>query len=259
MWPLTSQNDSLLEIRQSIRAPFILRMMQIVFTKKIFWNGIRSYVNSTQLYHRSFENFMKAVVPESRKSEMVLRTMEYWASEEHCPLVKIIRYYDNPTAKIVISVPNFDILKTYCLPITFTTQTYRNFNNFSYISLITRNFVLTLPFKEDGWIIFNIQQTGYYRVNYDEENWQRITNYLHSRNYKKIHVLNRAQIIDDAFNLMIAGHLHSYIFWNIISYLHQEEDYIAWYPLFKALEYICSTFPVLKEKIGYFTVNINKE
>ncbi|XP_029163466.1 uncharacterized protein LOC114934925 [Nylanderia fulva] len=197
MWPLTSQNDSLLEIRQSIRAPFILRMMQNVFTKKIFWNGIRLYVNSTQLYHRSFENFMKAVVPESRKSEMALQTMEYWASEEHCPLVKIIRYYDNPTAKIVISVPNFDILKTYCLPITFTTQTYRNFNNFSYISLITRNFVLTLPFKEDGWIIFNIQQTG---------------------------------------------HLHSSIFWNIIPYLQQEEDYIAWYPMFKALEYMFSTF-----------------
>ncbi|XP_029162237.1 aminopeptidase M1-A-like [Nylanderia fulva] len=47
MWPSTSQENSLLKIRQSIRAPFILRMMDHAFTKKIFWKGIRSYINST--------------------------------------------------------------------------------------------------------------------------------------------------------------------------------------------------------------------
>ncbi|XP_029176638.1 aminopeptidase N-like [Nylanderia fulva] len=108
-----------------------------------------------------------------------------------------------------------------------------------------------IPYNEDGWTIFNIQQIGYYRVNYDKENWKRIRNYLNSRNYKNIHVLNRAQIIDDAFNLMIAGHLNCSIFWDITSYLYQEEDYIAWYPMFKALEYICNTFPVMKEEIAY--------
>ncbi|XP_029172398.1 aminopeptidase N-like, partial [Nylanderia fulva] len=93
-------------------------------------------------------------------------------------------------------------------------------------------------------MIFNMQQIGYYRVNYDDENWRRITNYLNSVNYMNIHVLNRAQIIDDTFHLMIAGQLNSSIFWNITFYLHQEEDYIAWYPMFKALEHMFNTFPV---------------
>ncbi|XP_029167151.1 aminopeptidase N-like [Nylanderia fulva] len=92
-----------------------------------------------------------------------------------------------------------------------------------------------------------MQIARYYRVNYDDENWQRISNYLNSDNFTKIHVLNRAQIIDDAFHLVIAGHLNASIFWNITSYLGQEEDYIAWYPMFKALEYMFSTFPVKVE------------
>ncbi|XP_029168980.1 endoplasmic reticulum aminopeptidase 1-like isoform X2 [Nylanderia fulva] len=96
----------------------------------------------------------------------------------------------------------------------------------------------------------HIYLTRYYRVHYDIENWQRISNYLNSETYTKIHVLNRAQIIDDAFHLMIAGQLESYLFWDIIEYLHREEDYIAWYPMFKALEYMFGTFSAFGEQFN---------
>lgn len=86
--------------------------------------------------------------------------------------------------------------------------------------------------------------TGYYRVNYDFGNWKKIARYLASTNYTKIHVLNRAQIIDDAFHFMITKQHNSYIFWNIAQYLQQETDYVAWYPMFKALEYMSSIFSI---------------
>ncbi|XP_050465110.1 aminopeptidase N-like, partial [Cataglyphis hispanica] len=81
-----------------------------------------------------------------------------------------------------------------------------------------------------------------YRVNYDKENWKLITRYLKSENYINIHVLNRAQIIDDAFHLMLAQQIEPLIFWDIVTYLEQETDYVAWYPMFKALEYMSSIF-----------------
>ncbi|XP_029660459.1 aminopeptidase N-like [Formica exsecta] len=90
--------------------------------------------------------------------------------------------------------------------------------------------------------------TGYYRVNYDLENWKKIARYLASKNYIKIHVLNRAQIIDDAFHFMITKQLDSSIFWKITEYLEQETDFVAWYPMFKALEYMSSVFPLPKRK-----------
>ncbi|XP_070155160.1 glutamyl aminopeptidase-like [Polyergus mexicanus] len=117
----------------------------------------------------------------------------------------------------------------------------------------TEPHLIDINFKEVGWVIFNIQQIGYYRVNYDLENWKRIARYLASKNYIKIHVLNRAQIIDDAFHFMITKQLDSSIFWNITEYLEQETNFVAWYPMFKALEYMSSVFPLPKEKTDKIT------
>lgn len=79
--------------------------------------------------------------------------------------------------------------------------------------------------------------TGYYRVNYDDSNWRKIANYLNSDNYTKIHVLNRAQIIDDAYHLMIAHQLDINIFLDLASYLSRETDFVALYPMFNILDF----------------------
>ena len=56
----------------------------------------------------------------------------------------------------------------------------------------------------DKAVIFNVQETGYYRVNYDKQNWELIIKQL-NEDHTKIHVINRAQIIDDAINLARSG------------------------------------------------------
>jgi len=58
-----------------------------------------------------------------------------------------------------------------------------------------------------------------------------------------IHVLNRAQIIDDAFYFLIRGKLNLFVFLEVVEYLQNEMDYIAWYPMFKVLEYLSCFIP----------------
>ncbi|EFN61224.1 Aminopeptidase N, partial [Camponotus floridanus] len=70
--------------------------------------------------------------------------------------------------------------------------------------------------------------TGYYRVNYEFKNWQNIARYLKSTKYTNIHVLNRAQIIDDAYYFVKEGTLNFSIFLELTEYLSRETDYIAW-------------------------------
>ncbi|KAF7238055.1 Thyrotropin-releasing hormone-degrading ectoenzyme, partial [Varanus komodoensis] len=55
-------------------------------------------------------------------------------------------------------------------------------------------------FSEGNWLLGNINQTGYFRVNYDIRNWRLLIDQL-MRNHKVISVSNRASLIDDAFNL----------------------------------------------------------
>lgn len=60
--------------------------------------------------------------------------------------------------------------------------------------------------SERHWVLFNLQQTGYYRVNYDKRNWKMLVTHLQDpRKFKQFDVVTRAQLIDDSFFLARAG------------------------------------------------------
>ncbi|KAI1889465.1 hypothetical protein AGOR_G00163150 [Albula goreensis] len=58
------------------------------------------------------------------------------------------------------------------------------------------------------WVLANINVAGYYRVNYDIANWERLLEQM-TADHQVIPVLNRAQIIDDAFNLARYSQVHA--------------------------------------------------
>ena len=60
--------------------------------------------------------------------------------------------------------------------------------------------------------------------------------------YDKLNVLTRAQIIDDTFHFLMSGQLEPYIFQDVLLYLSEDTDYIAWYAMFKNLEHMSGFF-----------------
>ncbi|XP_070167779.1 LOW QUALITY PROTEIN: aminopeptidase N-like, partial [Polyergus mexicanus] len=184
---------------------------------------------NTSSFNTSFE-FLRCI----KELLNIIHIMDPWTKQKHNPTISVKQDYNHPYSKI-----NRDLNFRDTLPCYWLNKTEPH--------------LIDINFKEVGWVIFNIQQIGYYRVNYDLENWKRIARYLASKNYIKIHVLNRAQIIDDAFHFMITKQLDSSIFWNITEYLEQETNFVAWYPMFKALEYMSSVFPLPKEKTDKIT------
>lgn len=83
-----------------------------------------------------------------------------------------------------------------------------------------------------------------------------IVKYLKSNNFTRIPVLNRAQLINDAFYFAITGELEGRIFLDLISYLKKEMDYIAWYPVFRIMSYT-SDYIKFSEN-GLLKVSTNK-
>lgn len=79
---------------------------------------------------------------------------------------------------------------------------------------------------------------GFYRVNYDENNWNLITNYLKSEDYEEIPPVNRAQLLDDALNLARAGILKYNTALELTQYLERELDYIPWYSALNAFSFL---------------------
>ncbi|XP_029155146.1 aminopeptidase M1-A-like [Nylanderia fulva] len=101
IWNSVSQDDSLFKIRESIRAPFILRMMQHAF-EDTFWKPICSYANSTLSHRLGPVNLMKDV---ALKMDFALKLtrIEYWVSKKHCPLIKVERNYSDLMSQTIVS------------------------------------------------------------------------------------------------------------------------------------------------------------
>ncbi|GAV01312.1 hypothetical protein RvY_12046 [Ramazzottius varieornatus] len=80
---------------------------------------------------------------------------------------------------------------------------------------------------EKNFIVANVQQIGFFRVNYDAVNWKRISSFLSTRLGDRINEVSRGQLIDDAFNLARAGGYDvSYgIVFDLIEYLKEESKY----------------------------------
>jgi len=78
---------------------------------------------------------------------------------------------------------------------------------------------------------------GFFRVNYDEENWNALISQLHD-DCNEIHVLNRAQLIDDAFNLAIANRMDYSQVLKLSEYLINENDPVPWYSAQNGFTYL---------------------
>lgn len=94
----------------------------------------------------------------------------------------------------------------------------------------------------NDWFIFNKQQLGYYRVNYDQSNWNALAAFLSTANFNRIHVLNRAQLLDDLINFASGGYVEYDVVYNLLSYLHRETEYTPWFAADRFISTLYTTF-----------------
>ena len=87
------------------------------------------------------------------------------------------------------------------------------------------------------WIIGNVKHSGFYRVNYDNENWNMLTNQLLT-NHLLIDSTSRAALLDDSFNLGRAEIIDQLLYLNISKYLINETDPLPFEAAFDGLDFI---------------------
>ncbi|KAJ4937512.1 hypothetical protein JOQ06_002147 [Pogonophryne albipinna] len=77
------------------------------------------------------------------------------------------------------------------------------------------------------WILANVNCTGYYRVNYNPENWDRLITQL-QKDPRRIPLMNRGQLVDDAFNLARAKLVDVTLALNLTRFIRNETELIPW-------------------------------
>lgn len=85
---------------------------------------------------------------------------------------------------------------------------------------------ITVP-ADQQWVKLNRDQVGFYRVNYDLEEWKRLSAALLSNN-NQFSISDRGHLLNDAFSLAEASQLDYDVALNLTPYLQSETDYVPW-------------------------------
>ena len=90
---------------------------------------------------------------------------------------------------------------------------------------------------QNEWVIFNVDQANFYRVAYDETNYKLIAADLLA-NHVNVPLKNRAQLLDDSFNLALANAVSYTSALDLTMYLKNEIEYVPWRSVLTELDYI---------------------
>ncbi|XP_059611776.1 aminopeptidase N-like [Phlebotomus argentipes] len=229
------------------KGPAIIRMLDNVLGKDTFQLGVRNFLfemaysiaEPADLYR----NLQSAVnLNGDLPSDLTVAEMMYpWEHLPGYPLVTIMRNYQNN--EIVVNQRRFLYQREdndpecscWHIPLSFATTYNPDMENTkpsTWLRRGTKELVLRTTenqtWSSEDWVLFNIQQTGFYRVNYDTQNWRLLANELHQGPPFKIGTLNRAQLIDDSFSLAFSDIIEFPLFLDIIKYIREEEEFPVW-------------------------------
>ncbi|XP_063304987.1 aminopeptidase N-like [Pelobates fuscus] len=257
--PLTSKEEEvntpaqISELFDSIaysKGASVIRMLSEFVSEDVFVKGLATYLKHFEydntVYSDLWTHLQQAVdttVPSLNLPKTVAQIMDTWVLQMGFPVVKIDTTTGVVTQKhfllnsdSVVTRPS-EFNYTWIVPITYT----KNDSPGKYWllqSLETNN-----DFKTSGneWLLANINVTGYYRVNYDDGNWNKLIAQL-GTNHLSIPVINRAQIIDDAFNLARAKYVPITTALDTTKFLSNDVEYMPWQAALSSLSYFVQMF-----------------
>ncbi|CAH0725375.1 unnamed protein product, partial [Brenthis ino] len=231
----------------------ILRMMNHFLTDDVFNAGITDYLNAKKFGDAEQRDLWSALTNAAREKNAfdadVAIVMDSWTLQTGFPVLTITRDYNNGSITfkqerfiLINDTVNEHNSSVWWIPVSYTTASEKDFESTKPKLWLRgeRSIVVdNIRVKEDDWFIANIQQTGFYRVNYDQRNWEMLVKVLNDKSrFEEIHPINRAQIIDDAMNLALSGRLDYKTALDITSYLSHEKSYVPWKAGLVALGYI---------------------
>ncbi|XP_076438167.1 uncharacterized protein LOC143277263 isoform X2 [Babylonia areolata] len=246
--------DALLDDVTYGKGPFIIRMIHFLMGEDKFLDALNRYLD-TYKFQNVEQNDLFEQLDAALPGVGFAQRLDPWVSQMGYPVVKVTRPGDGSLRLeqerfLLGSVNETDSRYNeteydyrWDVPITMASSQTPNFTKTAAdVVWMERNAAVTVVEdptmgQDQGWYVMNVQQYGYYRVLYDQRNWLNLINQLNS-DHKVIHPINRAQIINDAWNLVRADMLSMETALGAVEYLSKEVDYLPWRSFARELDYL---------------------
>uniref|UniRef100_A0A8C2Z1S0 Aminopeptidase n=1 Tax=Cyclopterus lumpus TaxID=8103 RepID=A0A8C2Z1S0_CYCLU len=224
----------------------VLRMLSDFLTEEAFTEGLQTYLKrfafGNAVYTDLWDHLQMAVIAHGiNLPDTVKNIMNTWVLQMGFPVVTINtttgvvsqeHFLLDPDSEVTAVSPfNYE----WIVPIKWMKTGFIQEPQWLRTTIIEMKAPLT------DWVLANLDVVGYYRVNYDQGNWNRLVDHL-KNNHKLIPVINRAQLVDDAFNLARAKIIPTELALDTTKYLNQERDYMPWESALSNLDFFYLMF-----------------
>ncbi|XP_043485229.1 aminopeptidase Ey-like [Leptopilina heterotoma] len=233
----TIQEGSLMNYDIEIEA--LMHMISGVLTENIFHSIINTIIQTYKYKTISTDQFWNTVQEEMEKSQIkrnnfnIRNYLETYILQNGHPIVNIERDYSCNTIKLkqTSSIASKGFAdQNWWIPINIVGSHTHNFSSThvnSWMNPHDEKLIVDGLTHDDWWYIVNVQSFGLYRVNYDERNWNRLVDCLNSEDFRKIHVLNRMRIVDDALYFNQENKLPQNVIEGIKKYINSKKDIVS--------------------------------
>ncbi|XP_078539358.1 aminopeptidase N-like [Lissotriton helveticus] len=230
----------------------VIRMLSEFLTEPLFVEGVISYLQafkySNTVYDDLWFHLQKAVENQEavKLPTSIKNIMNTWVLQMGFPVVTVNTTTGRITQNHFLLDPQSIVTRpsefnyTWIVPITSMKSGIMQ-SPYWLQGTTAFNSIFQVTGGSTDWVLVNLDVVGYYRVNYDQGNWRRLLLQL-GTNHTVIPVINRAQIIDDAFNLARADYFRTTSALETTKYLIKETEYMPWQVALRSLNYFTIMF-----------------
>ncbi|XP_053672602.1 aminopeptidase N-like [Anopheles nili] len=227
----------------------VLQMFRHLLTEPVWQQVLRVYLESNEFGAVTTDHFIDAMVQVTDSMDLLPDTVELddfiksWVDQAGYPVLDVRRTY---RGDIVLSQDRFysnkivtDDTALWMIPYTMLEEGDSPTDSLEWNWLTSRAIGVPTEVANDRWILANVNQTGFYRVNYDITNWNLLIDAL-LEDPTNVPLHSRAQLVDDAFHLARSNRLDLEISLELLTYLRNERDYPPWQAASRVFNYFDS-------------------
>ena len=204
-------------------------MLENFLGEETFRKGLNRYLTSNMYDNARTEDLWSALEKES--GQPVTAIMDSWVKQMGYPVIQVESERSGNQTRLSVTQERFvyDRLLGETEPDTEVWRVPISAQQSEEHSKITvmegRQAQLDFPVGDDGWVKVNPLQTGFFRVNYSAEDWQRLVPPIQSL---ELHATDRLGVQNDAYALSKAGLLPVTQFLSLAQAYQNEDDASVW-------------------------------
>uniref|UniRef100_A0A8D0TLI6 Aminopeptidase n=1 Tax=Sus scrofa TaxID=9823 RepID=A0A8D0TLI6_PIG len=229
----------------------VIRMLSNFLTEDLFKEGLASYLHAFAYQNTTYldlwEHLQKAVDAQTsiRLPDTVRAIMDRWTLQMGFPVITVDTKTGNISQKHFLLDSESNVTRSsafdYLWIVPISSIKNGVMQDHYWLRDVSQAQNDLFKTASDDWVLLNINVTGYFQVNYDEDNWRMIQHQLQT-NLSVIPVINRAQVIYDSFNLATAHMVPVTLALDNTLFLNGEKEYMPWQAALSSLSYFSLMF-----------------